>query len=97
MYVYITVLQSVFLFNLVVYFCSQDLQGQNDLMVQTKKLLEQKATSLSAKTDTMDDLQEELASLKVRVESFQEEKDMDNEKIEELLAVNTRLEMDVKH
>ena len=66
-------------------------------MVQTKKLLEQKATSLSAKTDTMDDLQEEMASLKVRVESFQEEKEMDNEKIEELLGLNTRLEMDVKH
>lgn len=66
-------------------------------MLQTKKLLEQKAISLSAKTDTIDDLQEELASLKVRTESLQEEKEIDNEKIEELLALHSRQEMNIKH
>ena len=63
-------------------------------MSQTKKLLEQKATSLTAKTESMDELQEMMASYKVRLESLEEEKEMDTERIEELLASNTRLEMD---
>lgn len=63
-------------------------------MSQTKKLLEQKATSLTAKTESMDELQEMMASYKVRLESLEEEKEMDTERIEELLASTTRLEMD---
>ncbi len=65
-------------------------------MSQTKKLLEKKAISLSAKTEGMDELQEAIVSYKVRTEALEEEKDMDTEKIEELLANNTRLEMDNK-
>ena len=72
----------------------QDLQGQNDLMSQTKKLLEQKATSLSAKTEGMDELQEAVVSCKVRAEALEEEKEMDSQRIEELLSNNTRLEID---
>lgn len=66
-------------------------------MSQTKKLLEQKAISLSAKTESMDELQELLASYKVRLESMEEEKEIDSERIEELLATTTRLEMDNRH
>jgi len=36
-------------------------------MSQTKKLLEQKASSLTTKTEGMDELQEMLASLKVSI------------------------------
>ena len=63
-------------------------------MSQTKKLLEQKATSLSAKTEGMDELQEAVVSYKVRAEALEEEKEMDSQRIEELLASNTRLEID---
>ncbi len=65
-------------------------------MSQTKKLLEQKATSLSAKTESMDELQEAVVSYKVRAEALEEEKEMDSERIEELLSNSTRLEIDNK-
>ena len=45
----------------------------------------------------MDELEEERASLRVQLESLHQEKDMDMERIEELLAQNTQLEMNAKH
>ena len=38
-------------------------------MLETKSLLEQKAASLTARAETVDDLQAELAALRVQVES----------------------------
>jgi len=46
------------------------LKQQNDLMVETKALLEQKAISLTARAESVDELQEELASIKVQLESL---------------------------
>lgn len=39
-------------------------------MVETKALLEQKAISLTARAESVDELQEELASIKVQLESL---------------------------
>lgn len=78
-------------------FSPQDLKHQNELMRETKALLEQKADTLTTRAETLDQLQEEHASLKVQMESLQQEKEMDTERIEELLAQNAQLEMDHKH
>ena len=51
-------------------FSLQELKQQNDLMVETKALLEQKAISLTARAESVDELQEELASIKVQLESL---------------------------
>ena len=39
-------------------------------MVETKALLEQKAISLTARAESVDELQEEMASIKVQLESL---------------------------
>ena len=39
-------------------------------MLETKALLEQKATSLIAKTDMVDELMEEMASIRVQLDSL---------------------------
>ena len=78
--------------------CSvQDLKQQNELMLETKSLLEQKAASLTARADMVDDLQTELASLRAQTESLAQEKEMSGEKEEELMARVTHLELDNKH
>ena len=76
---------------------SQDLKQQNELQLETRSLLEQRAAALAARADTVDELEEERASLRVQLESLHQEKDMDMERIEELLAQNTQLEMNAKH
>ena len=76
---------------------SQDLKQQNDLMTETKSLLEQKAASLAAKADTVDDLQTELASFRAQVESLAQEKEMYMERGEELMGQLTKVELDNKH
>ena len=75
----------------------QDLKQQNELMLETKSLLEQKATSLTARADMVDDLQTDLASLRAQTESLTQEKEMSREKEEELMARVTHLELDNKH
>ena len=75
----------------------QDLKQQNELMLETKSLLEQKADSLQSRSDALDELQEVHASLKVQMESLTLEKEVDMERIEELLAHNTRMELELKH
>jgi len=74
-----------------------ELKQQNDLMLETKALLEQKATSLIAKTEMADELMEEIASSRVQLDSLNQEKDMDLERIEDLLAQNAQLELDARH
>ncbi|CAI8055853.1 Girdin [Geodia barretti] len=74
-----------------------DLKQQNELMLETKSLLEQKAASLTARADMVDDLQTELASLRAQTESLAQEKEMSGEKEEELMARVTHLELDNKH
>ena len=64
-------------------------------MLETKALLEQKADSLQSCSDTLDKLQEIHASVKVQMESLSLEKEV--ERIEELLAHNTRMELELKH
>lgn len=75
----------------------QDLKQQNELMLETKSLLEQKADSLQSRSDALDELQEIHASMKVQMESLTLEKEVDMERIEELLAHNTRMELELKH
>ena len=75
----------------------QDLKQQNELMLETKSLLEQKADSLQSRSDALDELQEIHASMKVQMESLMLEKEVDMERIEELLAHNTRMELELKH
>lgn len=77
--------------------CMQDLKQQNELMLETKSLLEQKAASLTARADMVDDLQTELASLRAQAESLSQEKEMSGEREEELMARVTHLELDNKH
>ena len=66
-------------------------------MSETKALLEQKAATLTARAESVDELQASVASLRVQVDSFQQEKEMDMERIEELLEQNVQLELDSKH
>lgn len=66
-------------------------------MLETKSLLEQKADSLQSRSDALDELQEVHASLKVQMESLTLEKEVDMERIEELLAHNTQMELELKH
>lgn len=66
-------------------------------MLETKSLLEQKADSLQSRSDALDELQEIHASMKVQMESLTLEKEVDMERIEELLAHNTRMELELKH
>ena len=66
-------------------------------MLETKSLLEQKAASLTAKADTVDDLQTELVSLRAQVESLGQEKEMYTERVEELMGQLTHVELDNKH
>ena len=65
--------------------------------METKALLEQKADSLQSRSDALDELQEIHASMKVQMESLSLEKEVDMERIEELLAHNTRMELELKH
>jgi predicted ATP-grasp superfamily ATP-dependent carboligase len=65
-------------------------------MQETKNLLEQKVTSLTAKADSVDDLLVEVASLKVQIDALNQEKEMDMERIEELVAQTARLELESK-
>ena len=76
---------------------SQDLKQQNELMLETKALLEQKADSLQSRSEALDELQEVHASLKVQFESLSLEKEVDMERMEELLEQNTQLEIELKH
>jgi chromosome segregation ATPase len=73
-----------------------ELKQQNELMQETKNLLEQKVTSLTAKADSVDDLLVEVASLKVQIDALNQEKEMDMERIEELVAQTARLELESK-
>ena len=66
-------------------------------MLETKALLEQKADSLQSRSEALDELQEIHASLKVQFESLSLEKEVDMERMEELLAQNTQLEIELKH
>ena len=77
--------------------CLQDLKQQNELMLETKSLLEQKGASLTARADMVDDLQTELASLRAQVESLTQEKEMSGEREGELTGRVTHLELDNKH
>ena len=78
-------------------YVSQGLKAENDLTIQTKALLEQKIEALTTRSEALDDLQEQFASTKVQLESLQQEKEMDSEKIEELLSRNAHLELEFKH
>ena len=49
---------------------SQDLKQQNELMLETKSLLEQKAASLTSRADSVDELQAEIASMRVQIDSL---------------------------
>ncbi|XP_019849313.1 PREDICTED: girdin-like [Amphimedon queenslandica] len=73
-----------------------ELKQQNELMIETKTLLEQKVTSLTSKADTVDDLQVEIASYKVQLDALNQEKQMDMERIEELVAQTARLDLENK-
>ena len=73
------------------------MKQQNELMLETKALLEQKADSLQSRSDALDELQEVHASMKVQMESLTLEKEVDMERIEELLSHNTRMELELKH
>ena len=53
-------------------------------MAETKTLLEQKVTSLTTRSDMVDDLQVKVASLKAQLDSLNQEKQMDMERIEVL-------------
>ena len=66
-------------------------------MLETKSLLEQKANSLQVRSDALDELQEVHASLKVQVEGLTLEKGVDMERIEDLLAQNAQMELEMKH
>ena len=65
--------------------------------MQTKALLEQKIEALTSRSEALDDLQEQYASTKAQMEALQQEREMDSEKIEELLARNAHLELEFKH
>jgi ribosomal protein L16 Arg81 hydroxylase len=78
-------------------FSVQGLKAENDLTIQTKALLEQKIEALTSRSEALDDLQEQYAATKAQLESLQQEKEMDSEKIEELLARNAHLELEFKH
>ena len=66
-------------------------------MAETKALLEQKATNLTVRADMVDELQGEIASYKVQVESLNQEKQMDLERIDELVSQIARLELENKN
>ena len=74
----------------------QELKQQNELMTETKSLLEQKVSSLTVRSDMLDDLQVEVASLKAQLESLHQEKQMDLERIEDLVAQTARYELENK-
>ena len=109
----------------------EDLKHQNDLMMETKALLEEKASSLSNRAEAYgeqtyvctiqciekasvscymvpfvrimycvlcvcpyaDDLQAEVASLKVQIDALNQEKEIDLRRIEELISQSARLEL----
>ena len=79
------------------YITVQGLKAENDLTSQTKTLLEQKIEALTSRSEALDDLQEQFASTKAQLDSLQQEKEMDSEKIEELIARNAHLELEFKH
>ena len=59
-----------------------------------QRLLEKKAATLTSRAE---ELQASVASLRVQVGSFEQEKEMDMERIEKLLEQNAQLELDSKH
>lgn len=65
-------------------------------MSETKSLLEQKVISLTSRSDMLDEAQVEIASVKAQVESLHQEKQMDMERIEELVAQTARYELENK-
>lgn len=52
---------------------------------------------MTSRSEALDDLQEEYASIKAQLESVLQEKEIDTERIEELLARNAHLELEFKH
>ncbi len=76
---------------------SQELKQQNELMSETKSLLEQKVTSLTSRSDQLDEVQVDMASLKAQVESLHQEKQMDMDRIEDLVAQTARYELENKN
>lgn len=46
------------------------MKQQNELMAETKTLLEQKAITLNSRAELVDDLQVEVASLKVQLDAL---------------------------
>ena len=66
-------------------------------MSETKLLLEQKVSSLTARSDLLDEAQVDVASLKAQVESLHQEKQMDMERIEDLVAQTARYELENKN
>ena len=65
-------------------------------MTETKSLLEQKVSSLTARSDMLDNLQVEVASLKAQMESLHQEKQMDLERVEDLVSQTARYELENK-
>ena len=75
----------------------QELKQQNELMTETKSLLEQKVTSLTSRSDLLDEVQVDMATLKAQVESLHQEKQMDMDRIEDLVAQTARYELENKN
>jgi myosin heavy subunit len=71
----------------------EELIHQNELMVETKALLEEKAASLATRAEAYDELQTEIASLKVQLESLNQEKEIDIKRMEEFISQSARLEL----
>ena len=65
-------------------------------MQETKTLLEQKVLSLTSRAESVDELQVEVASYKVQIDALNQEKQMDMERIEELVTQTARLELENK-
>lgn len=66
-------------------------------MIETKTLLEQKVASLTTKADSVDELQIEIASYRVQLDALNQEKQMDLERIEELVSQTARFELENKN
>ncbi|XP_065919238.1 girdin-like isoform X2 [Dysidea avara] len=71
-----------------------DLKQQNELMAETKLLLEEKVHSVEKKLLDFDDMCVDNAAFKVQLDSVNEEKKMDQKRVEDILAQNAQLELE---
>uniref|UniRef100_A0A8B9HFA0 Coiled-coil domain containing 88A n=1 Tax=Astyanax mexicanus TaxID=7994 RepID=A0A8B9HFA0_ASTMX len=71
----------------------QELKEDNQILLETKSMLEDQLEGSRARSDKLHELEKENLQLKAKIHDMEMERDMDRKRIEELLEENLTLEM----